>query len=134
MNRVLFKSLSVEWATPKGVYEALDAEFRFDLDPCPLGGEVDGLATLFSSWEGKRVFINPPYDDIARWLRRAPEADLAVYLIPARTDTKWMHSLVLPHAKEIRFIKGRLTFGDAKAPAPFPSCVVVFEKAVKIEG
>jgi site-specific DNA-methyltransferase (adenine-specific) len=29
-------------------------------------------------------------------------------------------------ADEIRFIKGRLKFDNAKHSAPFPSCVVVF--------
>jgi site-specific DNA-methyltransferase (adenine-specific) len=33
-------------------------------------------------------------------------------------------------ATEIRFIKGRLKFGNSKNSAPFPSAIVVFEKAV----
>ena len=31
---VLFMSNSDEWATPKEVYEMLDKEFNFTLDPC----------------------------------------------------------------------------------------------------
>jgi len=62
-------------------------------------------------------------------MARAFEADIAVFLVPARTDTKWFHDLVLPKAKEIRFIRGRLRFGDGKNPAPFPSMVVIFEKS-----
>jgi site-specific DNA-methyltransferase (adenine-specific) len=54
---------------------------------------------------------------------------MAVYLIPARTDTRWFHQIVLPHAKEIRFIRGRLKFGGATNGAPFPSMVVIFDKA-----
>ena len=46
-------------------------------------------------------------------------------LLPARTDTKWFHDFVLGKA-EIRFVKGRLKFGDSKNSAPFPSMVVVF--------
>lgn len=42
-SRVLFTALSVEWATPQAVYDALHAEFAFDYDPCPLDGTVDGL-------------------------------------------------------------------------------------------
>jgi hypothetical protein len=57
---------------------------------------------------------------------RAAEAEIAVYLIPARTDTRWFHDLVLPVASEVRFIKGRLKFGDAKTDAPFPSMLVIF--------
>lgn len=125
MNRVVFKSQSVEWATPRGVYEELDAEFKFDMDPCPLGGSSDGLATLFSEWKGRRVFCNPPYGDVSKWLSRGREAALCVLLIPARTDTRWFHELVLPVASEIRFIRGRLKFGEAKTGAPFPSILVI---------
>ena len=126
---VHFSSQTVEWPTPKKVYEELDREFAFNFDPCPIGGENDGLATLLTSWRDKRVFCNPPYGPgIADWLKRAEDAELAVYLIPARTDTRWFHDIVLPQAKEIRFIKGRLKFGDAKNSAPFPSMLVIFER------
>ena len=127
MNRVLFKSESVEWATPLAVYEKLDREFHFDFDPCPLSGNDDGLAPLFCQWDRKRVFCNPPYGDLTEWLRRGREADLAVFLIPARTDTRWFHDYILPFADEIRFIRGRLKFGDATSSAPFPSMVVIFK-------
>ena len=111
------------------VYEALDREFAFDLDPCPLDGSENGLARLFKPWYGRRVFCNPPYGpNLWEWLARANEAQLAVFLIPARTDTRWFHELVLPFAKEIRFIRGRLKFGDSKNCAPFPSMVVVFDR------
>lgn len=127
MDRVFFSSATVEWATPRGVYEELDREFSFNFDPCPLGGTQDGLSTLFVSWSGKRVFCNPPYDDIRRFLDRAHEAEVAVFLIPARTDTRWFHEVVLPKAAQIRFIKGRLKFGEAVNSAPFPSMIVIFE-------
>lgn len=119
---------SWEWPTPRFFYEELNKEFGFDFDPCPVGANDDGRAPLFCSWKGKRVFCNPPYGpQIPKFLARAQEADLAVFLVPARTDTRWLHDLVLPHAKEIRFIRGRLRFGDSKNPAPFPSMVIVFE-------
>ena len=124
---VHFSSATDRWATPTAVYAALDEEFRFNFDPCPLDGEDDGLLPLFVSWRGLRVFCNPPYGPgIAKWLERGAEAEIAVYLLPARTDTRWFHEIVLPRAKEIRFIKGRLTFGDATDSAPFPSMVVIF--------
>lgn len=121
-----FSSATDEWSTPVDVYRRLDEEFHFNFDPCPLGGNVDGRSELFVSWKGKRVFCNPPYSDIRPFLERFREAELAVYLVPARTDTRWFHDLVLPNAREIRFIKGRLKFGDAKNSAPFPSMVLVF--------
>ena len=102
---VHFSSASDRWATPSDLYHALNAEFHFDFDPCPLDGDGDGLSPLFCEWRGKREFCNPPYGPKTReWLLRGMEAIVAVFLIPARTDTKWFHEVVLPNATEIRFI------------------------------
>ncbi len=131
---VMFSSASDRWGTPGHVYAALHDEFSFNYDPCPLDGKDDGLSPLFSDWRGKRVFCNPPYGPgLGDWLKRGLEADLAVFLIPARTDTRWFHDVVMPNATEIRFLKGRLKFGDAKNSAPFPSMVVVFRKGQQAE-
>lgn len=112
--------------TPKDLYADLDREFAFNFDPCPLGADSGGL--LFESWRGRRVFCNPPYGpEISSWLRRSREAELAVYLLPVRTDTKWFHNQVLPIAREVRFLRGRLKFGESENSAPFPSMIVVFE-------
>lgn len=128
-SAIHFSSASDRWATPPDVLAALEREFHFDFDPCPLDGTEDGLATLFVSWAGRRVFCNPPYGPgLGNWLERGLEADLAVFLIPARTDTRWFHDIVLPKAKEIRFIRGRLKFGDAENAAPFPSMIVIFQR------
>lgn len=53
---------------------------------------------------------------------------IIVFLIPSRTDTKWWHDIVLKRAMEIRFVKGRLKFGENKNSAPFPSVIVIFKK------
>lgn len=132
-TKLFFSSKSPHWPTPKALLEELDKEFHFDFDPCPLGeSEADGSAPLFTSWNGKRVFCNPPYDRaISQFLQRGIEADIAVFLLPARTDTKWFHDIVLPNASEIRFIKGRLCFGDPddlSKRAPFPSMLVIFRQ------
>lgn len=34
MNKVVFSRQSDEWATPQEIFDLLDAEFHFDLDPC----------------------------------------------------------------------------------------------------
>ena len=125
--KAMHSSVSWEWRTPELFYKALNEEFSFNFDPCPLDGEVDGRAPLLSDWKGKRVFCNPPYGpESVKFLARASEAEIAVFLLPARTDTRWFHELCLPKATEIRFIRGRLRFGNAKSTAPFPSMVVIF--------
>src|SRR5437899_12620050 len=125
MNRVVFSSLSPHWSTPDAVYKDLDAEFAFTYDPCPLEEPTFGL---LRSWEGLRVFCNPPYGpEIAKYLVKAREPEVAVYLLPARTDTKWFHEYCLQY-DEIRFIRGRLKFSGAQHSAPFPSMVVIFRQ------
>lgn len=118
---VHFSAASDRWATPRETFNALHEEFRFDFDPCPLDGTEDGTAPLFVSWEGKRVFCNPPYGPgIRGFIERHRETQIAVYLLPARTDTRWFHEVVLPEASEIRFLRGRLKFGDSKELSAIP--------------
>ncbi|EFS20902.1 hypothetical protein FSBG_00399 [Fusobacterium gonidiaformans 3-1-5R] len=38
--------------------------------------------------------------------------------------------IIQPYASEIRFIRGRLKFGNSKNSAPFPSMIVVFREGV----
>jgi len=76
------------------------------------------------------VWCNPPYGrQIGKWVEKAYNESLqgatVVMLLPARTDTKWFHDFIYGKA-EIRFIRGRLKFGDSKNSAPFPSMVIVF--------
>lgn len=126
-NRVHFSSGNDDWATPEDVYDGLHAEFDFNFDPCPLHSEFDGL---LAEW-GVRNFCNPPYSKLKSWVEKAfresMKGKLVVMLIPSRTDTIAWHRYVLPWAKEIRFLKGRLRFGSSAGRAPFPSCVVVFD-------
>lgn len=126
MNRALFTSERQNWKTPKAFYQALDAEFRFDFDPCPPNPTFDGLK---EPW-GNVNFCNPPYNEIEKWIEKGAleccSGKTVVFLIPSRTDTRWWHNHVM-NAKEIRFIKGRLKFDEHKNSAPFPSCIVIFK-------
>ena len=127
VNRGLFTSASEHWSTPSDLYAVLDAEFGFDDDPCPLKSEEDGLDR---EW-GQSTFVNPPYGSaIGKWLKKAynesRKGKRVVCLIPSRTDTRWWHEYVM-EAHEIRFLKGRLRFGDAVNSAPFPSAIAVFD-------
>jgi hypothetical protein len=129
MNRdAMFASKSDHWSTPVATYDELHAEFGFTFDPCPLRGEEDGLKI---KWTGN-VFCNPPYSRLTEFLKKglyhlaSGDCALLVYLIPARTDTAWFHDYC--SKGEIRFLRGRLKFGNAKFSAPFPSMVVVFRE------
>ena len=78
------------------------------------------------------MWVNPPYGRYTTglWVKKAYEEHQCtgctiVMLLPARTDTIWFHEYILGKA-EIRFVKGRLKFGDGKSPAPFPSLIAVY--------
>ena len=136
-NKIHFSSKTVEWSTPQEVFDVLDKEFDFTLDPCATAenakcgryftNEDDGLK---QDWGKERIFMNPPYGrEISKWMKKAYDASskgaTVVCLPPARTDTKWWHDYAM--RGEIYLIKGRLKFGNAKNSAPFPSAVVVFK-------
>ena len=139
MNSVLFSSKNDDWATPQSFFDKLNDEFHFTLDPCalPTNAKCNIFFTekengLIQDWSGHSVFVNPPYGKkISEWVEKCfhearKENTKVVLLIPARTDTAYFHNFIYKKAKEIRFLKGRLKFGDARNSAPFPSMVVVF--------
>lgn len=137
-TELMFSSKIDNWATPQAFFDKLDKEFCFTLDPCAdkynhkcanYFTEVDD--GLKQSWEGYCVFCNPPYGrEIGKWVEKAAKEakkpnTTVVMFIPARTDTIYFHEHIYKKA-EIRFIKGRLKFGNSKNSAPFPSMVVIF--------
>lgn len=111
-----------EWCTPDSVFNPLNKEFQFTLDPCCK--KETARAGMFytphengliQNWSNHSVFCNPPYsrNNINKWLQKCVDeqkaAAVIVALIPSDTSTKWFHEFVLPFAK-IRFIKGRVLF------------------------
>jgi phage N-6-adenine-methyltransferase len=131
----LMSSKTDQWATPQDLFDQLDAEFGFDLDVCASDDNAkcsryfteadDGLA---QTWSGV-CWMNPPYGEaIGKWVEKARESAEAgatvVCLVPARVDTAWWWDNC--RYGEVRFLRGRLKFGDSDTSAPFPSAVVIF--------
>ena len=126
-TKAMFSSKTDLWATPQAFFNQMD-------DTCAIpenakckrffSSQIDGLS---QDWGGSIAWCNPPYGrEIGKWVRKAAESKaLVVMLLPARTDTAWFHDFIY-HKAEIRFIRGRLKFGDGNSPAPFPSMIVVF--------
>lgn len=111
---------SIEWYTPKWVFDKLG--LQFDLDACaPEGGipwipakkhysiKDDGLT---SSWGECLTWLNPPYGKFtAAWLNKMHKHRNGVALVFARTDCAWFHDSVAT-ADAILFLKGRVKFVD----------------------
>ena len=104
-TEVMFSSRAMDWATPQAFFDQLDSEFHFTLDPC----------RAIKDW-------------VKKCSEEAKQPDTTVVLlIPARTDTAYFHDYIYQKPNvEVRFIRGRLKFGDGKNSAPFPSMVVIF--------
>jgi phage N-6-adenine-methyltransferase len=150
---VMFGKATDEWETPQAFFDALDTEFHFQIDcaarrdnaKCDLyfGPDVgapyhDALTTDWTT--GRPPFtcwLNPPYSQCRQFIAKAAEEAqkgcTVVCLVPARVDTRWFHDHVYDATThrwrpgiEVRFIKGRLKFGNSNNSAPFPSVVIVF--------
>ncbi len=136
------------WTTPREFFDKLNAEFGFGLDAAALqsstlvpdnwyGPDHPDLASrdaLRIDWKhnsrGKPIWLNPPYGrTIKDWVAKADyeskQGATVVCLVPARTDTNWWWDHCIHH--EVRFVKGRLKFGNQPNSAPFPSAVVVMK-------
>lgn len=150
---VMFSKKSDNWSTPQWVYDQLNEEFRFQIDcaalrensKCDLYFGPDVLPpyndALTNDWTTGRppfhCWLNPPYSRVREFIAKAAEEAqkgcTVVCLVPARTDTRWWHQHVWDVSRhgprpgvEVRFIPGRLKFGDSANSAPFPSVVIVF--------
>lgn len=140
--QVLFSSKTDDHSTPQDFFDKLNEEYNFELDVCATESnakcskfftkEQDALK---QNWEGT-CWMNPPYGrDIILWMEKAykehkKNKNIIVCLVPVRTDTNWWHSYVEGKAK-VKFIKGRLKFGNSTNSAPFPSALVIYKPRQK---
>lgn len=97
MARLIINTESHDnWGTPKELYEALNKEFNFDFDPCPMHHNLKLWDGLKIDW-GKSNFVNPPYNkvDKPKWIKKAFEewqkGKTIVMLLPVATSGKDFH-------------------------------------------
>lgn len=136
-----FKTRRDDWSTPDEFWQRLDTEFHFTCDAaastrntkCPFYFDKETNA-LVQDWSGHICWLNPPYGrQLSTWVRKAyaearDHGATVVCLIPARTNTEWFHEYVM--RGEIRFVRGRLQFGDAHHGLPLPLAVVIFKPGI----
>ncbi|HGU1397155.1 TPA: DNA N-6-adenine-methyltransferase, partial [Escherichia coli] len=127
------------WRTPFLLFKNLHREYLFTLDGAAT--EYDTLLPSFTddihnqSWDGERVFCNPPYSDTKTFLAKASEADLAVFLIPYRPHTTyWLrHIYSNNHCHEIRILHRAVKYlppaghNGLVIRSPFASAIVIFK-------
>lgn len=120
-----------DWGTPATLFETLHKRYLFDLDGA--ADDSNGLLPESSTpdrplpWEGRRVFCNPPWSSIPPFIELAATADLAVLLVPARTNARWFHRALALGAQP-KFFLGKPRFGNAKWNSPVDCLLLVFER------
>lgn len=149
VNQELAKSKGCDqkdlWETPDYIFDPLNTEFDFTLDPCceirtckcPKGYTPleDGLSY---SWQGHRAYVNPPYSrgNIDKWVEKCylesvKPNTIVVALLPVSTSSNWWHEWVWKKA-ELRYVKGRIRFKGAKHTAPFSSVIAIYSSAIAL--
>lgn len=150
-GRVVGSAESDEHYTPTAVFQPWNEEFHLTLDACATAESAkvpyffsindDGLK---QPWTGARVWCNPPYSDIAPWIRKATYevsdgwCPLVVMLVPAWTDRAWWQEYVEPHRDgrgrnlvQTRFLK-RIRFGTPGDPEGLKSGSPAFWPALLV--
>jgi hypothetical protein len=121
------------WRTPKKLFDALNEQYAFTMDGASeLGnGLLPKASTAESplSWTGERVFCNPPWSNIRPFVEQAKDADVAVLLVPARTNARWFHR-ALELGAIPRFFKPKPKFEGATSSSPVDCVFLVFTKGL----
>jgi len=138
-----FLSAKHDWETPTNLYHWADATYGpIDLDAAanPAHAKADVYLSetddaLTSSWGSGIAWCNPPYANMMpKFVQRAwdevsnGDLERAILLIPCRTETKIFQDVVFPNACEVYFLGKRIKFVGANDYAPFPACIVIFDK------
>lgn len=123
--------------TPPDLWAELNGRFGFTVDVAATPAnakchrywtaETDGLA---QPWAGEYVWCNPPFSNIAPWVRKAwseAGALLIVMIIPAnRTERWWWQQEIEPYRDgngawlTVEFLPGRPCFLAPGATGPRP--------------
>jgi len=135
---------SQEWQTPRWLFDALNHCHHYTVDAA--SAHDNALCAkhwtkaengLTQDWSHERVWLNPPFDAIKDWLRKANYEVVRLWrcphvtaIVPVRSDTQWWHEFVMPH--EVWFVRGRVQFtipGQRAYSCPFPTAVVCMTRS-----
>jgi len=140
--KIWHRHLKDQWETPAYVFDPLQIEFGFTLDVCAeahntkcrryFSPETDGLA---QDWGQNMCWMNPPFSDVAKWLRKAQSSAMAgatvVCLVKHTPGVGWWRKLIEPFVSytDVRPL-GRVRFVGAKGNSPFDVAIVIFRPPV----
>ena len=141
-------------ALPDDYFAQFQARFKFTIDVAAASHNAKlpryysiNNSGLDASWDGERVYCNPPYSNVRPWIEKAwreTTAELIVMLLPAnRTEQRWWQDLVEGHRDKpssplrVEFLYGRLRFlkpgENTLAPnnrPPFGCCLLIWQYTI----
>lgn len=113
------------------IQSMLQLEFNFVgmVDSGEMKTKKEKDEALYNDWYDS-TFVVVDYSDVEKWLKKCiKESELGktvVALVPARTSSHWFHDMVLEVAKEVRFVKGRVTMTGKSSPGSTPDALIVY--------
>lgn len=131
------------YETPKWFFQRYNKKYNFQWDMAASKKNTlcknyvtEKQDALSIEWpHNTTIWCNPPYEsrEFVKWMKKAwdvaHKGTTTVFLVHARTDTKWYHEYA-QKAEELHFVRGRIKFYikgiQEKCGAPFPSLVVIF--------
>lgn len=123
-----FKQLS---RTPAMIQAMLQLEFNFVgvIDASAMKTSKDKNEALRTEWYDS-AFVVVDYSNVEKWLakciKESERGKTIVALVPSRTSSQWFHEMVLEVAKEVRFVKGRVTMTGKAQASSTPDALVVY--------
>lgn len=95
-SRAIYTSNTEEYGTPPKLFEELDKEFHFTLDPCSTDENAKCAKHytkadngLEQDWSGERVFCNPPYGkQIKQWMKKCSESNQRCYIQRMQVESR----------------------------------------------
>lgn len=133
-------------ATPRALYEFIvnfgEGPFRCNYDPCPVGGwekaqSGEGPDGLTSEW-GERNFVNPPWPDNKKWIKKAVEeyekGKYVVLMLPARMQSDYWATYLNDKASACYIMRHskNFVFDGYVHACPFPVALVVLDPEDKV--
>ena len=115
--------------TPDLIRLLLQNEFHFDGVVNAYTPGVDIETLLATEWYPS-TFVIPHYSNARVWAVKCVEernkGKTVVCLFPSRTNTEWFHDYVIGEAKQIRFIRGRITMPGHTTQSPYADSICVY--------
>ncbi|MDJ0278897.1 DNA N-6-adenine-methyltransferase [Sphingomonas sp. 2R-10] len=134
----------VRFTPPEFLAKVHYAFGAIDLDPCghtlsPVVAKrrillEEGGDGFVDDWSGRLAFVNPPFSETLRWLKRAHDqwsrgnVGSIVCLVPVRVDSRFFHETLTVEA-DIFLLLGRVRFADIRGRSqhtPFSLMLMAF--------